>query len=182
MLIQRLQRRHLEPLYELESDSDVKRYVGGPVRRPRDEWLHRAQEMLGAESCPLAILLGQDESFVGRASLDKIGFAPSPPDRVRDRECELEILIARNYWGGGLGYDTANALIRAGFASDCVASIVAVVDPDNAASLNLVIRLGFEFVGLKDSPDRWDHQHKRFRLEWACFVGHTVAPVHSKHS
>lgn len=181
-MIRRLEERDLEPLYELDSDQEVKRYVGGSVQLPRDQWIGRMREKLGTGSCPLAISLRQDASFVGRASLCEIGFAPNPPDRVRDRECELQILIARNYWGKGLGFDTANALLQAAFASDHVASIVAVIHPDNTASLNLMDKLGFNFVELKHSPTNWNHQHKIFRLAWPPKDAVAAVPAPSIHS
>jgi RimJ/RimL family protein N-acetyltransferase len=71
VLIRCLEDRDPQDLYTLETDPDVKRYVGGPEQRPRDEWISLMRAKLGADSCPLAIVLNQDASFVGRTLVAK---------------------------------------------------------------------------------------------------------------
>jgi RimJ/RimL family protein N-acetyltransferase len=129
--------------------------------RPRDEWVNCMRDRLGAENCTLAVELRKDGSFVGRASLAKTFLRTW---QSVDIEWEMRILIARKFWSRGFGREVASILIRAGFALAEVTSIVAVVDPENAASRNLMDNLGFQYVDQKSSPGHWDDKHMIFRL------------------
>jgi [ribosomal protein S5]-alanine N-acetyltransferase len=157
--VRRLEEHDLEGLYALETDADVKRYVGGPVLRPRDEWVNCMRDRLGAENCTLAVELRKDGSFVGRASLAKTFLRTW---QSVDIEWEMRILIARKFWSRGFGREVAGILIRAGFALAEVTSIVAVVDPENAASRNLMDNLGFQYVDQKSSPGALGRQTHDF--------------------
>jgi RimJ/RimL family protein N-acetyltransferase len=128
-----------------------------------DEWTNCMRDTLGAENCALAIELIKDSSFVGRASIGTKIVVKDPPPSV-DTECELQVLIARKYWGKGFGQEVATDLIRTCFASADVSSIVAVIDPENAASRKLMDKLGFQYVDQKSSPGSWDNKHMIFRL------------------
>ena len=146
----------LEDWYLLETDPDVKRYVGGPATRPRDEWLSgmrgwiQRREMLHA-----VVAVNASGAFAGRALLSR--------NDPNSNERELQVLIAKTHWGEGFGREASELLIRAGFKRGAPA-ISAVVHPENAASLALVQTLGFKSAG-KKSSDRWDNGHLIFRLE-----------------
>src|SRR5215472_16484571 len=146
----------LEDWYLLETDPDVKRYVGGPATRPRDEWLSgmrgwiQRREMLHA-----VVAVNPSGAFAGRALLSR--------NDPNSNERELQVLIAKTHWGEGFGREASELLIRAGFKRGAPA-ISAVVHPENAASLALVQTLGFKSAG-KKSSDRWDNGHLIFRLE-----------------
>jgi RimJ/RimL family protein N-acetyltransferase len=163
LLIRCLEERDLEDLYALEADREVKRYVGGPVRRPMDEWTNCMRDRLGPENCTLAIELIKNGSFVGRASIGTKTIVKAPPPTV-DIECELQILVVRKYWGKHFGREVARSLIEACFALVDVSSIVAIVDPEHAASRKLMDIFGFQYVDQKSSPGSWDDKHMVFRL------------------
>jgi [ribosomal protein S5]-alanine N-acetyltransferase len=172
--IRRLEERYFEDLYALETDPDVKRYVGGPVQRPRDECIRLMQSILGAETCPLVIELNEDGSFVGSASLARTFLATTSPGAVWPNEWEIKVLIARKFWGNGFGREAASKLIISAFTLQEVTSVVSVVDPENTASRKLMDNLGFQCVGRKCSQTLdpvggkyvkgWDHEHMIFRL------------------
>lgn len=164
--IRRLDERDLENLYALETDPDVKRYVGGPVRRSRDEWLSLMRDKLGAETCAFAIALNEDGSFVGRASLGMSCRATtsSGSGYQIESEIEIQVLIARRFWGKGFGREVVSELIRAAFELQEVTSVIAVVHPENMASRKLMDDLGFQHDGQKSSPGCWDDGNMIFRL------------------
>lgn len=163
LLIRHLEERDFEDLYALETDAEVKRYVGGPVLRPRDECVSLMRLKLGSETCPLSIVMNEDASFVGRALLAKTRLTiTSRP--LWEIEWEIQVLIARKYWGQGLGKEVVNELIRGAFALPEITSVVAVVDPNNVASQKLMENLGFHYVDKKSSPGSWDNNHMVFLL------------------
>ncbi len=53
------------------------------------------------------------------------------------------MLISRKYWGQRLGREAAELLIGVAFRTLEASSVVAMIDPDNKASLNLFEELGF---------------------------------------
>jgi [ribosomal protein S5]-alanine N-acetyltransferase len=79
-------------------------------------------------------------------------------------EWEIQVLIARKYWGKGFGREAANELIGAAFTLPEVTSVVAVVHPENAASRKLMANLGFQYDDKKSAPGCWDDNHIIFRL------------------
>jgi RimJ/RimL family protein N-acetyltransferase len=163
LLIRHLEERDFEDLYALETDAKVKRYVGGPVLRARDECMSLMRLKLGSETCPLSIVMNEDASFVGRALLAKTRLTiTSRP--LWEIEWEIQVLIARKYWGQGFGQEVVNELIRCAFALPEITSVVAVVDPNNVASQKLMENIGFQYVDKKSSPGSWDDNHMVFRL------------------
>jgi RimJ/RimL family protein N-acetyltransferase len=116
----------LEQLYALETDEAVKRYVGGPVKKQRDEWIAGMCQSLGQSHQPLCVTVKATQDFAGRASLSRPGL-PS-------EESELQVLIARRYWRSGFGYEVSGLLIDAAFERLGARSIVAVVHPENIGS------------------------------------------------
>lgn len=159
-----LEERDLEDLYALETDPKVKCYVGGPELRLKDEWITPMRARLGEETCPFAIVLNQDASFVGRALLAKSGLTTTSRP-LWEIEWEIQVLIARQNWGKGFGREAACELIKVAFSSPEVTSVVAVVDPNNIASRELMDNLGFQHDGQKSSPGNWDDNHMVFRLD-----------------
>jgi [ribosomal protein S5]-alanine N-acetyltransferase len=160
LVIRRLEERDLENLYALETDRNVKRYVGGPVKYTKDEFISRG---LRAGDGPLIIELNEDGSFAGRASLAKTDLVTTsrPWGEI---EWEIQVLIARKYWCKGFGREVVSALTGVAFTVPEITSVIAVVDPENAASRNLVDYLGFQYDDRKSSPGRWDDNHMIFRL------------------
>jgi [ribosomal protein S5]-alanine N-acetyltransferase len=146
----------LEDWYQLESDKDVKRYVGGPVTQSRDDWIsgmRRAIDRGGLLSHVVAVK--PTGTFAGRARLTQYDAC--------SLDWEIQVLIAKSYWGERLGRDTSEILIRAGFDFLPAAGIVAVIHPENEPSLKLFETLGFKDTG-KRPADGWDEGHLIYRL------------------
>jgi RimJ/RimL family protein N-acetyltransferase len=133
----------------------VKRYVGGTVKGPREEWIAGMRRNLDLLLCVTVKATGD---FAGRASLTQPGL-PS-------EEAGLQVLIARQYWGFGFGREASQLLIDAAFEHLGARSVVAVVHPDNRASRDMCERLGFCCVGTKQYPtgqEKWDNGHLIFK-------------------
>ena len=60
---------------------------------------------------------------------------------------ELGFMLAPALWGRGLGSEAARAFVDYAFATHPIETITADVDPRNAASLNLLNKLGFVEAG-----------------------------------
>jgi RimJ/RimL family protein N-acetyltransferase len=75
--------------------------------------------------------------YQGRA-IGKAGFWRMP---------EIGFLLHPDFWQHGFGTEALQALIAYGFGQRRLDKITADVDPDNAASLGLLRKLGFEETG-----------------------------------
>jgi RimJ/RimL family protein N-acetyltransferase len=142
--------------YALETDPKVKRYLGGPVTRPRDEWI---AGMRGNLDQSVAVIVKATQCFAGTASLTRPGLPL--------HESELRVLIARQYWGQRLGHEVSGLLIEVAFGPFAACSILAVVHPDNKASLDLCEQFGFLYVGKRlygPGITRWDNGYCILRL------------------
>jgi RimJ/RimL family protein N-acetyltransferase len=159
VLIRKSYKKDLELLYALDVDEDVKRYVGGPVTRPRQEWIEGMQRLFAqppTAALPLVVISKATGGFAGRASL-------SPKDTT-GQYWEIQVLIARKYWGQRLGREVVILLMGVAFDACKASTVIAVVDPNNTASRALVDALGFRYVETKQSG-RWDNGHLVFHRE-----------------
>ncbi|MEM7247396.1 MAG: GNAT family N-acetyltransferase [Acidobacteriota bacterium] len=127
----------LEPVLELWTDPEVTRHLGGPrdpeklrsaveenIRRERpDPW-----ELWNLE-------LRRDGSFVGNC-----GLLQKEIDG-RD-EVEIVYVLARRFQGRGLGLEAARAVAELAFEERGLERLVALIEPENMASVRLALRLG----------------------------------------
>lgn len=146
VLIRNLDPEDPQSLYELEIDEDVKRYVGGPLTTSRQDWIERTKRPDAV--LPLIVTWKTTGDIVGRASLSRV--APF------SQSWKIQALIVKKYWGQRLNREVTELLMRVIFDDLEACSVIAIVLPQNEASLALVEKLGFTRVGTKRS-DGWDN-------------------------
>lgn len=138
--------RDLEAFCAMESDAEVRRYVGGaPRTREAAEqrfWSGPMRPVTDRLSMWAAVLK-VEESYVGRC-----GLYPhlKGEDRVPD-EAVLGFYLARAFWGRGLATEAGRAFVDFGFREVGLKRIVTAVEVGNAASVRVLEKLGF---GLKE--------------------------------
>ena len=141
-----------EPLAEIEYDLNVKRYIAVPSRE-RTEWLRDFSPGL-IRGCAIEAI--PEQVLAGRASISRTG---------TQGEGELEIVIARRFWGQRLGRKTVALLIPAAFEEMSATSVIAVIHPDNQASLKLIQSSGFTYRDKKrGDPKHWQYGHLIYEL------------------
>lgn len=151
VIIRKLEVKDLDQLYNIESDSEVMRYVGKPVCMPRKEWINGMERRLSI-SVVLAILAKENNHFVGRAA---IGNYRSDVDR------EIQVVISKDYQDRHFGREVCKILIAAAFDELDAEQVVGIVHPENKKSLKLLQLFGFEKDGVisDQSP-----QHGRIKF------------------
>lgn len=83
-------------------------------------------------------------ALVEKASGDLVGFCGVGPERVGDaEEISLGYRLARRYWGAGLATESARAVLAMAFGVRALPSVVALIEPDHAASVRVAEKLGF---------------------------------------
>jgi RimJ/RimL family protein N-acetyltransferase len=139
LLLPPLTREHTAALVDLYSDPAIARYIGGARLTPdsiplqtatlADEWDERGYGQS-------AVLLRETGEFVGRAGLH---YWP-----IWD-EVELGYVIAARVQRRGLAQEASRAWIDWSRSSLERDSLVTVIQPANAASVALAVKLGFAF-------------------------------------
>lgn len=83
-------------------------------------------------------------AVVDRSSLTLAGFCGLNAERVDDvDEIEIGYRLAPEFWGKGLGTEAARAALSHGFDTVGIASMIAIVEPANVASVKVIQKLGF---------------------------------------
>lgn len=101
-----------------------------------------------------------DDSLVGHCGL----VVNEPPD------VELIYALARNAWGRGLATEAAERVTRFAVEERALSELVALVFPDNLASVHVLEKLGFQPAG---TTLRFDSDLLRFvRREQPPTEGH----------
>jgi RimJ/RimL family protein N-acetyltransferase len=137
LLLPPLTRGHTLELVALYSDPDVARYVGGAALtaeataaqagRLADEWRDRGY----GQSAAIDRATG---TFLGRVGLH---YWPAWD------EVELGYVLAAHAQGRGLAAEAGRAWIDWARTAPGIDSLTAVIDPRNAPSIGLALRLGF---------------------------------------
>ena len=139
LLLPPLTREHTADLVALYSDPDVARYVGGARLTP--ETIPRQAEVLADEwdergYGQSAVVDRQTGAFLGRVGLH---YWPAWD------EVELGYVLAADAQGRGLAAEASRAWIEWARGHLGRESLVAVIQPANAASVGLALKLGFVF-------------------------------------
>jgi ribosomal-protein-alanine N-acetyltransferase len=66
-------------------------------------------------------------------------------------EVEVAYLLAKKYWGQGLGTEAARAIANYGFEQLNLSRLICLIDHDNEASIKVAMNIGMTFE--KDGRD-----------------------------
>jgi RimJ/RimL family protein N-acetyltransferase len=138
------------PFAALNADRDVMRHIGSGLpleREASDELLGRIRADWRAHGFGLwAAELVADRSLAGFVGLAIPSFLPAVLPAV-----EVGWRLRRELWGAGLATEGARAALAWAFDELGLREVVAIVAPENAASLRVA-----EKLGLRSRPDRLD--------------------------
>ena len=128
-----------EELYRMQSAPEMMSFLGGEppsldeIRESIERNSVRVRET-GLGIC--AAVLKASGQIVGRCGLFY-------SDIEGKQAVELAYLIDREFWGKGLATEASEALIDDGLKS--VENIIAVISPQNIASIRVAEKLGFKY-------------------------------------
>lgn len=144
----------LDDLYALYCDPQVTQYIPDAPRslqetREELEW-HRNGHPAHPELGLWATIHKETQRFIGRC-----GLLPWTLDG--QDEVEVAYLIAREYWGQGLGTEAAQAVLDYGFETLNLSRLVCLIMPGNIASVRVAEKMGmaFERIGEDDFGIYW---------------------------
>jgi ribosomal-protein-alanine N-acetyltransferase len=129
----------LDALALIYRDSEVRKYFPEGTltyeqTRAELEWIidvYYAQHGFGL----WATTHKETNEFIGRCGL--------LPWTIDGRsEVEVAYLLARAYWGRGLGTEAARAILAYGFEDLHLSRLICLIDPGNEASINVALKIG----------------------------------------
>ena len=171
---------HLPGLHAMNADPEVMRYISG-----RPETLEETAAMVERVKLRWAEFGYSWWSFIERDSGELVGAGAIQNLRreatpLPDPACPLEIgwRLRRDRWQQGLASEAARAM--AGFAFDALHAneLLAVCDPDNAASAQVMKRLGMQGRGLQTWYGKSLATYRVSAAQWRE-AGLTSAPLPS---
>jgi RimJ/RimL family protein N-acetyltransferase len=139
LIFRRMQPGDLDYLYALYCDPDVRKYIPDAPRTYEDareelEWFmngHPRHPELGL----WATIYKETGIFIGRCGL--------LPWTINGRaEVEVAYLLAKEYWGRGLGTEAARAIAEYGFEQLQLSRLICLIDRDNQASIQVARNIG----------------------------------------
>jgi [ribosomal protein S5]-alanine N-acetyltransferase len=138
--------QHEADFVRMQTDPEVRRYVGGQAwplekaqSRFRNEYLGRPEETYGL----WATILKAEGIYIGCCGLRASENAG---------EAHLGYYLARPYWGRGLASEASKAFIDVAFRRLGVDRLSADVQKGNEASEHILQKLGFQYVSREVLP------------------------------
>jgi ribosomal-protein-alanine N-acetyltransferase len=139
-----------EPFAAMSADPEVMELLLGPYDRAKsDFWVDWARKYWREhDHGQFVIALPGEASFIGIVGLNRIAFKAHFTPAI-----EADWRLMRRYWGRGIAYEAARAVIEDGFYRLGLAEIVAITTPANRRSWRLMERLGM----VRDIGGDFDH-------------------------
>ncbi|WP_157954448.1 GNAT family N-acetyltransferase [Saccharospirillum mangrovi] len=141
----RLTLRHQLPtdidfLINLWSDPSITQYTGGPrdVKFLRNIFQEIAQNPEAEEFDLWPLVLNADNTLVGYAGL-------LPKEIDGETYVEVNYFIDSNRQGKGYAVEIGRKLVEYGFNDKDQTSLIAVIDPNNKASIRVAEKIGMTF-------------------------------------
>lgn len=129
----------LAALIEMRSDSEVNKYLGGTrLQNPeaiekRMQFYMDCYEKNGYGMCIIIWKeTGEEIGWSGLQPLEETG------------EIEVGYGMVKNFWGKGIGFETAMGWLKFGFEDAGLERIVAVAEPENTGSWRIMEKCGMK--------------------------------------
>jgi RimJ/RimL family protein N-acetyltransferase len=142
LILRHLVPEDLEHLFVLYCDPEVRRYFPEGVLTYEEtkeelEWFlngHPKHRELGL----WATVHKETQKFIGRC-----GLLPWTIDQRL--EVEVAYMVAKEFWGQGLGSEAAQAILDYGFERLHLPRLICLIDQDNLASISVAKKIGMNF-------------------------------------
>lgn len=140
LIIRRLEKADIPALVALWSDEEVTRHIGGP-RDPERVKRILETELTEGQADDLGLWPVIEKStgeLMGDCGLLRKDVDGTP-------EIELNYVIARKAWGRGYATEVAAAVTAYAFTKLGCERLIALIDPANAASERVAIKIGLRY-------------------------------------
>lgn len=162
---------HLDGLNAMHSDPEVMRFLGGPESRARTmEIIQRVKSRwIDYGYSWWSFVERATDEVVGAGAIQNLRKSGDTPDRA----CPLEVgwRLRRDRWHRGLAFEAAVAMGDFAFQTLRADVLLAVCNPDNAASAAVMKRLGMRYRGMEEWYGSAQLTYEITAGEWAGRTG-----------
>jgi ribosomal-protein-alanine N-acetyltransferase len=139
LILRRLEPEDLDSLWALYCDPEVSKYIPDAPHtyeeaREELEW-HRRGHPKNPELGLWATIHKETGEFIGRCGL--LSWTIDQREEV-----EVAYLLARAYWGQGLGTEAAQGIVDYAFEKLQLPRLVCMIEPENYASIKVAEKIG----------------------------------------
>ena len=143
LILRKFRDDDLDELCLLYADHDIRRFFReGVLTRAQTKeelgWFVSGGRFEHPELGLWATIYRPTGRFIGRC-----GLIPWTIDSLQ--ETEVAYLLAKEFWGQGLGAEVAGALVRHAFMRLQLTRLIALIDRENTASIRTAEKVGFSF-------------------------------------
>ncbi len=140
LALRELEETDLDALSAIYADAEVMKYIGKGIISSREQT---------KRSIELCRQFQEKNGFSAWAVIDRLrdkligtcGFAKLPDDQG----IEIAYLLAKDSWGKGIASEISIAVLDYGFEVLKLEKIIALVYPQNAASIRVIEKMGMKF-------------------------------------
>lgn len=159
LLLRPLDKKDVDRVYAMRSDPEVMRFIREPQNRNETvNWIKLVSGRWRAEKLGFCALIEkQTDEFLGWCGVWRL---------PETDELEVGYAIVKRFWGCGLAPEAAAKFIEYAFAEIKPEKIVAVAEPENAASRRVMEKLGMRFVKTGIFYERELVQYAIGKNEW----------------
>lgn len=148
LLLRPLEVSDAEDLFHIYSAPEMMKYLGGGPSSLDEERQRIAGHIEGYYEIHgfglWAVVLRETGKLIGRSGL----LYPQINGR---NEAELAYLVGRDWWRKGIATEAARAVLKVAEEQFNFSRVVAIIHPDNAGSIGVAKKLGFELESRIDS-------------------------------
>ncbi|HAT30541.1 MAG TPA: N-acetyltransferase [Janthinobacterium sp.] len=159
--------QHYAELRKLNSDPAVMRFLNGGIPETEEGTLAMIARVKAAWAAWgyswWALILTDGGQMVGAACLQHLGRDAAKPREIGWR-------LGCDCWGKGYASEAARAIVGHAFHVVGADEVCAVADPDNAASITVMRRLGMRYVGIETHYERPCATYRLERADWLAGV------------
>lgn len=146
--LRRLLPSDFEKIRELESNSEIMRFIPARVPQTEQQTRERLQSQIEKQASlePFGIWVAEEKTsgaFVGWFML-----------MPKDKKLELGFMLVQSQWGKGFATEIGKELAR--FAKEKgISELYAATDLNNPSSIRVLERIGFRFSEKTKAPDKF---------------------------
>jgi ribosomal-protein-alanine N-acetyltransferase len=146
----------IEVVHQMLSDEEVMRYLPDGIMsleksKETLDWLIRCYDKNTPErivKLTLAVVRKKDEKIVGWCGLGPLGFAPE--------EIEIYYGLLPDFWNQGITTEASKTVLDFAFRATKLDRIVAIVRPENGASIRVIEKMGLVYQKTLESlPEKY---------------------------
>lgn len=138
----------LDDMVLIFGNPNVAKWMGNGIALTREQclkWIYKSQD--NYQKLGYGAFAVVDTSTGRMVGCGGIVHPDGQPD------CEIIYALKETYWGQGLGKDMIAAILTCGTTRYGISRIKATVDPDNSASIQLLVSQGMRYVDTQPDED-----------------------------